>query len=166
MSFLEFCCEYKTAIDFFGAFLGPIIAITVAYIAYQQWRTNKRREQREETQAKLSVYKRIKKFLRDVDNTCTIDPNLFEKFAEAVAEADFLFPDDVRDWLADVESEVSCWLDARRNIDLFKAEHPKEVEPSWILRDKKEMEEYIDKLQDAHCQLFIQFQKHIHLIGH
>jgi hypothetical protein len=166
MSFLEFCREYKVVIDFFGALLGPIIAITVAYIAYQQWRTNKRREQREEAQAKLSVYRKAKKFLRYVDNTCKIDPNLFEKFAEAVAEADFLFPNDVRDWLADVESEASCWLNGCRDIELFRAQNPKEGEPDWIAREKKYMEEHIDKLQDAHVQLFSKFRKHIHPMGH
>lgn len=107
------------------------------------------------------MYKKAKKFLRHVDNTCTIDSNLFEDFAEAVAEADFLFPDDMRDWLADVEIEALCWLDCRRIIELLEAKHPQEEEPDRIAREKKEMEESIDKLQDAHCQLLSKFRNYI-----
>ena len=166
MSFLEICREYKVIIDFFGALLGPIIAVTVAYIAYQQWRTNKHRDQREEMQAKLSVYRKAKKFLRCVDDTCMIDPALLETFAEAVAEADFLFPDDLSEWLAEVEIEAKCWLDAHKNIDLFRSEHPTETEPDWIMREKKDMQKSIDKLQDAHCQLLSKFRDYIHPIGH
>ena len=46
-----------------------VIGMIALYIAYQQHKTNKNRELRESRKAKLDVYKKITRFLRDVDHT-------------------------------------------------------------------------------------------------
>ncbi|EHV2395441.1 hypothetical protein LG585_002166 [Vibrio parahaemolyticus] len=46
----------KQLVDIFSALLSPVIAVSVAYIAYQQWKLSAEKEKREQ---KADRYKNI-----------------------------------------------------------------------------------------------------------
>ena len=53
-------CHLKDIVATLAAVLSPLIGIAVAYVAYQQWKTNQGRERRETRAAKIAVYRRVK----------------------------------------------------------------------------------------------------------
>jgi len=85
----------RTYIDILKGLLTPLIGLIAAYIAYQQYKTNKQREIRESREGRLAVYRRVKKFLNYVDSTRDISEEFYTELAEAVAEADFLYPEEL-----------------------------------------------------------------------
>jgi hypothetical protein len=103
-------------IEIFKGFLTPVIGVIAIYIAYQQYRTNRLREQRESRKAKLDVYKKVKLFLHDVDYSGAVPKAGYEEFKDAIAEADFLFPQDITDWLSDLYSTADEWLNQKEGI--------------------------------------------------
>jgi hypothetical protein len=77
---------------------------------------------------------------------------MFEEFKEAVAEADFLFPAKLCEWLFDLEIEASCWVDGHQRVELWKAKED-DPKPEWVSKEEEYMEKKIDALQEAHCEL-------------
>lgn len=140
------------------ALATPTIGAIVAYIAYQQWKTNQRREDRESRTARLSVYRRVKAMLRHIDETREVRSDLYDQFCEASAEADFLFPEAVRNWLLNVEGRASQWLTYKQDLDSTIG-RPRDAH---IERLESDMEKVIDELQDSHCQLLDIFSRHMH----
>jgi len=149
--------EFSTFTASVSALLTPIIATAVAYIAYQQWRTNHRREERESRSSRLAVYRRVKALLRDVDNTREVRKDLYSDFCEASAEADFLFPEILREWLGEIESAGVQWLDYNEAISLAAPD----ADQASITRIERDMDRLIDSLQNAHCVLREKFEEHM-----
>lgn len=162
MDIINLSKDYKPIIELFGALLSPVIAATVAYIAYQQWRTSQRKELRESHQAKLLVYLRVKKLLRSIDSAREVRLDHYHDFTEALAEADFLFPKKIQEWLSEVDISAHCWLDARERISLWKKEG-NDPNADWIIKEEKQMDQEIDGLQDAHCELLKLFQPYMQM---
>ncbi len=84
---------------------------------------------------------------------------MFEDFLESAALADFLFDSCVQDWLYEIESEASMWLEGEE----VKAYALEENNLEWLQSDDaKRWEEWqekcIDKLQRAHCDLYKVFK--------
>ncbi|PKM43998.1 MAG: hypothetical protein CVV05_14265 [Gammaproteobacteria bacterium HGW-Gammaproteobacteria-1] len=140
-----------------SALLAPIIAIAVAFIAYQQWKTNHRREERESRSDRLAIYRRTKALLRHVDYTREIRKDLYDDFCEASAEADFLFPISLAEWLEELESSAAQWLDWHEDMSSVAAD----ADQNSIARVSRDMEKIIDSLQDAHCVLKEKFAEHM-----
>lgn len=83
--------------------LVPVIAVITTYIAYQQHKINKQREKRESKQAKLAIYRKLKNFLSHYNRQETIPKEKYDEIKDAIAEADFLFPEDILAWLDEFE---------------------------------------------------------------
>lgn len=149
--------EFSMLVSSVSALLAPIIAIAVAFIAYQQWKTNHRREERESRSARLAIYRRTKALLRHVDYTGEIRKNLYDDFCEASAEADFLFPESLAEWLEELESSAAQWLDWHEAMSSVAAD----ADQNSIARIHRDMEEIIDSLQNAHCVLKEKFAEHM-----
>jgi hypothetical protein len=83
-------------IDILSALLVPLIAIVGAYIAYQQYRTNRQRLRHETYERRLAVYKSVQRYLSEIlrDGRTTYDRAL-QFYSEASEEA-FLFDDSVQ----------------------------------------------------------------------
>ena len=150
--------------------LTPLIGLIAVYIAYQQYRTNHLRERREARAARLSVYKRVKRFLNAVDSTCEVSGEAYDELTEAIAEADFLFPDEITDWLSDLQGSADEFRNQRAAMDAHLQEYgwPKgnyeplrEHSPECYAQAEKEIQRAIDELQNAHCELKNRFEKHI-----
>lgn len=149
--------EYRPLVDLLTALLSPVLAATVAYIAYQQWKTNDKKEKRESRQEKLSIYKRVKTHMNYVNTTREVRRDLYEDFSEACAESDFIFPQELNDFLEEINRNSLWWL--TNQDDLNCVAHDADVES--IENHRREMEEYMDNLQCLHCKLREEFSKNI-----
>jgi hypothetical protein len=147
---MEWIEKIKPLIDLLNGLVSPFLAITVAYIAYQQWKTNQSREKRERREVKISIYKRVKSHLNYIDYKREIDPRLFEEFKQASAEADFVFSETVKEFLSDVESDSSQWLDFKECLDTPAPD----AEQQSIVRIELDNEKIMDNLQQKYCELF------------
>jgi hypothetical protein len=149
--------EFSLLVSSVSALLAPIIAIAVALIAYQQWKTNHRREERESRSARLSIYRRTKALLRHVDYTREIRKDLYDDFCEASAEADFLFPASLAEWLDEIESSAAQWLYCYEDVSTAADD----ADQNSISRIHLDMEKIVDSLQSAHCVVKARFAEYI-----
>ena len=147
----------KPMIDLLSALTSPFVAITVVYIAYQQWKINAAKASNEIKKEKLEIYMAVKRFLRNVDFFRQVDQKLYNEFQEATALADFLFDSDVTEWLFNVEIEASSWLDINSILNKAGDRLSKEQEE----QEQKYLDASVDKLQTAHCELFDIFKNKV-----
>jgi chromosome segregation ATPase len=152
----------KTIIGLLPSLLTPLIGLIAVYIAYQQYQTNKRREKRESRQDQLSVYKRVKKFLNSVDTTADISNDAYNELIEAIAEADFLFNDEITDWLSELQNYADEFRNCEDHLIELKMKHKmitasteklRETEPEACANIEDVQQKMIDGLQNAHCEL-------------
>ena len=151
----------------FNALLTPLIAGIAVYIAYQQYRTNLKREQRENRQAKFECYRKLKIVFNNIEWEGQVSKSDYELFGEALAEADFLFPDELTEWLSGAYSSATQWVHFNESAE----EHLKNTgqkdwemlaEESWR-KQRKEMNECVEELRDFHLELRDRFSKYISL---
>lgn len=151
---MESLSTAKQIIDIFSALLSPVIAISVGFIAYQQWKLNVDKEKRESNSNKLKIYMVVKRFLQSVDNKRVVDTKLYEELQESIALADFYFDGIVTDWLFQVDCDATSWL----NLTQINSLPNSEKLNSEYARNQEEIERLIDSLQRFHCQLFQMFK--------
>lgn len=153
--------EFKVITGIFSSLTSPIVAIVVAYIAYQQWKVNSNKEMRESNQNKLHVYLAVKRFLQSFDNTQEVDKKLYLEMQEALALGDFIFDDTLNEWLSDVDIETGCWLDVKRIINMAENELSGLELSKVIEREEPHLEKSQEKLQDFHCELLGKFKEQL-----
>jgi hypothetical protein len=158
------------SIEILLAATTSLTALIAVYIAYQQYRTNREHEYREARAARLLVYKKIKRFLAEVDGTSKISLEAYGKLNDAIAEADFLFPEEVNDWLSDIHCNAAEWLNQKEGIDQhIKKQGWSEAEAQNFIAGNTDffksatdlMEECMDDLQNAHCELKSRFDPYL-----
>jgi hypothetical protein len=131
-------CGLKEIFNAVAALLSPLIAVAVAFIAYQQWKTNRNREVRESRGAKLAVYRRVKLLLRQVLYAQMLDPKLYADFCDACAEADFLFPAELRSWLTELEDIAAQCLGVQECLNT--------AAPDIAVKEINKLEKELDAL--------------------
>lgn len=158
------------SIEILLAIITSLTALIAVYIAYQQYRTNREREKRESRESRLQVYKKIKRFLAEVDGTREISLDDYEMLKDAIAEADFLFPEKVNNWLSEIDCYAAEWFNqskwigehikiqslSRHAAEDFIANNPDIFKSATDL-----MNQCIDNLQDAHCELKSRFYPYL-----
>jgi len=149
--------DLKPLLDLLNGLVSPVLATTLAYIAYQQWKTNSRKERRESTKIDISIYGRIKSHLKYIDATREIRSDLYEGFEQACAEADFIFPKEVTKYLNRIDILSSQWL---RNNECLDCAAP-DADRASINKMEVDMEKYMNELQKLHCGLLELFERHI-----
>lgn len=90
----------RTVVDVLSAALTPMIGIATAYIAYQQWRTNKIRLDLELYDRRLAIYKAVDAFYGEIGTLGTAKYPMVFELRRATAEATFLFPREIEDHVA------------------------------------------------------------------
>lgn len=154
---MEFVKEIKPIIDLLASLISPLIAVTVAYIAYQQWRINSQKETRESQKQKLEIYMSVKRFLHHFDEHLEVNEDFYRDLQESIALADFIFDSEVTEWLFNVEADAGSWLDSNRLALAYKSENClEEMDKELEYRNKS-----TDRLQDAHGQLLDVFKNKI-----
>src|SRR5262245_23163525 len=82
-------------IELLKALLTPTIAVIAAYIALQQWRTNRQKLELDLYSHRLRIYEEVRKILSIILRDAKVSTEDLLKFRTAVSEADFLFGKDV-----------------------------------------------------------------------
>ena len=90
---LNMCVEEIIRIG--SALLTPAIAITTAYIAKQQWQTNRQKLAIDLYDRRLRIYQEVKSFLAKITREGTVPTNSLLEFYSSITEADFLFEPEV-----------------------------------------------------------------------
>ena len=153
--------ELKIITGIFSSLASPIVAIVVAYIAYQQWKVNSNKELRESNQHKLHVYFAVKRFLHSFDNTLQVDRKLYAEMQEALAIGDFIFDEQLNEWLSDIDAEAGCFLNIQEIIEFGQKELSDVEAQQLIERENPHLARSQDKLQNYHCELLSKFKCYI-----
>lgn len=151
---MEFIKSIQPIIDLLTALSSPVIAITVTYIAYQQWKINIHKASKEIQNEKLEIYMAVKRFLNHFDSYIEINQKLYEEFEEAIALAEFIFDSETNEWLSNVYLDAISWTDLNDIIKSSKEKPNQEHLQQHITHRDNSM----DKLQNAHCELFNVFK--------
>jgi hypothetical protein len=153
--------EFKIIAAIFSSLTSPVVAIGVAYIAFQQWKVNSSKELRESNQHKIHVYLAVKKLLHSFDNTLKVDLKLYEEMQEALAIGDFIFDEKLNEWLLEVDSEAGCWLNINSIIQYGQNELSIQEYSMRYGEEKIKLNISQDKMQNFHCELLNKFKDHI-----
>jgi hypothetical protein len=97
-------------IQILQALLTPAIGLFAAFIAWQQWKTNKQKLRLDKYERRMRVYEEVKKILSIVlrDAGGTTDDLL--RFRTSVSDADFLFGPEVPKYLDQIyERGLKLW---------------------------------------------------------
>lgn len=89
-------------IEIFKGLLTPLIAIVTAYIAWQQWQTNRQKLNLERYDRRLRVYEEVRKLLSMIDRDANASTNDLLKFRTSVSEADFLFRPEIPKYIDEI----------------------------------------------------------------
>ena len=95
MFFASAVSEGSSVADWLSALLTPVIAAIAVYIAYQQWRTNRRRLELDPYDRRLRIYQATIEYISAALSFHPTTEAIFG-FRRSTAEADFLFGPDIR----------------------------------------------------------------------
>jgi hypothetical protein len=124
------------------ALLTPAIGLLAAFIAWQQWETNREKLRLDKYDRRMRVYEELRKILSIVfrDDGATTDDLL--RFRTSVADADFLFGQEIPEYLDQIYTHgLKLWElnEQHRNredrpvdYDLKKAAKEKHSELKWL----------------------------------
>jgi len=159
-----------TNFEILQSILTLLIGVIAVYIAYQQYLTNQVREKRESRQGKLSVYKRVKSFLNSVDSTSEITESAYNELLDAISEADFLFEEEITDWMSDLQSYANEYQNCEYHLTQLRTKNNmitatiaqlREIEPKLCNEIESMQNQMMDNLQIAHCELKDKFTDHL-----
>lgn len=94
--------DVSQVIDVAKALLTPAIAVVTAYIAWQQWRTNRQKLALDLYDRRVSVYEQVKKILSIVMREAHATYDELLAFRSATSQADFLFGPEIPKYLDDI----------------------------------------------------------------
>lgn len=94
-------------IDIMQALLTPTIGLVAASVAWQQYRLAKQKHDIDIFDRRMQVYKRTVAFLDKCEKNVEISENEFYDWLRDVADAEFLFGQEILDLLTDIEGTSS-----------------------------------------------------------
>ena len=100
-------CQIPQWLQIAQGLLTPLIAIVTAYIAWQQWNATKLKMRIERYERRLRVYQATHRFILEVVTTTKPEITQMFGFYSETAEADFIFPPQVRKYLDEVFSHAN-----------------------------------------------------------
>ncbi len=124
--------ESQQIINFFSAFLTPLIAITMVYIAYQQWQTNKLKLRKDLYEQRLSIYKSTIELVYTVISLRYANNDQIIKYARGTSNNVFLFGDEINEYLLKINKKALRLKHASESIQRLS---------NKVDRDTKRIEE-------------------------
>ena len=82
--------------------LTPVIGLTTLYIAWQQWKANERKAVLERYERRLRIYQHVVAMLRLIVRDFKPEIHDLLKFSADIAEADFLFGEEIEKYLNEI----------------------------------------------------------------
>jgi hypothetical protein len=89
----------QVSIQLLSSFLTPLIAITAAYIAYQQYRTNKQKLKLDMYEKRFKVYLGLQALLIHILENADVSDEALKYFQISTSESVFIFDKDISDYL-------------------------------------------------------------------
>lgn len=78
-------------VEVLSAAAAPVAALIGAYVAYQQWRTNRQRLRIELYDRRVAVFRGVREQVFAIGRLGRVGPDVLPEIVKACAEADFLF---------------------------------------------------------------------------
>jgi hypothetical protein len=115
--------------------LTPVIALITVYIAWQQWKLNKQKYGLDTYERKLRIYQRVVEMLRLIMTNAKPEIQDILKFGVDTTEADFLFPDEISEYINEIYSHAAKLHAARVQIQIDSPDFRDELtqEEKWFL---------------------------------
>jgi hypothetical protein len=93
-----------------SALLTPLIAIVAAYVAYQQWQTNRMKLVLDRYDRRLRIYEEVRKTLSITMRDGGAGTDDLLKFRTSVSEADFLFGPEIVTYIDEIYTRgLNLW---------------------------------------------------------
>ncbi len=124
--------EFQQFLDLSSALLTPVIALSMLYIAYQQWQINKINLRKELYDERLSIYESTIELIYTVQSLGYANNDHIIKFNRSTSNSVFLFGEDTTDYLKQVNNKA------------LRLKHSNEA----IQRLSKNVEKNVKKLDD------------------
>jgi hypothetical protein len=144
---------------YFQAFLTPVVAVVAVYIAWQQYKTNRLKIRSDLFERRLKVFLKVRSVLSSVIPEGRANKEEFLKFRTAVAEAYFIFGQEIEDYLDEVyrhgialatADEMSRTPREQRSddYDVKQVAADKDAELGWLMAQlpvvKAKLKKYLD----------------------
>ena len=109
--------EWDIIIKVLQGFLTPIIGVAVVYVAWQQYKTNRKKFRLDLYDRKLKVFEGLTTLLQHIVRQNTATGVQVQQYKMATLEAVFLFNEDIVNYLNEVKSKVHKLQSANKIID-------------------------------------------------
>jgi hypothetical protein len=142
-----------------GALLTPLIAVVAAYIAWQQWKTNRQKLVMDRYDRRLRIYEEVRKILSIILRDAKASTDDLLKFRTSVSEADFLFGPEIMAYIDEIYKHgLSLWRwnqeyrdytqEKRGGYDHAKVVDEMHKELTWLTEQfepaKEKFKKYLD----------------------
>jgi len=119
--------------------LTPLIAIITTYIAWQQWQATKLKMNLERYERRLKIYQETHKFISEVITDLKPELPQMYGFYSATAEADFICPPQIREYLDEIFSRALKLRSANVQYKDYTQEIPSGYDHNKICKDKEDL---------------------------
>jgi hypothetical protein len=144
-------------VEVFSALLTPVIAGITVYIARQQWKTNHKQWETNHNKLKLDLYERrlkiyeeVWKFISLIIRDGNVTTKELQEFYSATMEADFLFGDEIREYINEIYKhgiDLRLWSIKIKDQNNDEAADKENQELIWFYQQlepaKKRFKEYL-----------------------
>lgn len=149
-------------IEISKALLTPVIAIVVAYIAWQQLKTNQQRLKLERYDRRLRVYEEVRKILSIIVRDAKVSLDDLFKFHTSVSEADFLFGPEIPEYIDEIFKRGVSLRRWNKEYRDFKQEVPEGYDHKKVVDEMhKELTWLTEQFEPAKQK----FRKYLNLSG-
>jgi hypothetical protein len=123
-------------VKLFSAFLTPVIAMIVAYIAWQQWRTNRQKLILDRYDRRLRIYEEVRKILSIIMRDATASAEDLLRFRTSVSEADFLFGPEVMQYIDEIYKRgLNLWRRSTEYKEHLRQEKPEGYDHDEVVEE-------------------------------
>jgi|GEM_PF-1683572 len=141
-----------------------VIAIITAYIAYQQYQTNKYKLRLDLFEKRFAVFQSIENLFKQVAINGTVDQEKLAEFRSGISYAPFLFPKEIVGYISTVEDKaiklyVTCKrIDSLSTSDIEEKifenldEIPKEMSNYLKATKRQKIDSYTSRTKEKDCK--------------
>jgi chlorite dismutase len=132
------------------ALTTPLIAAIVAYVAWQQLKTAERKLHADRYDRRFRVYQEVMTFVGLVMTNARVEVNDLYRLATSTADADFLFPSEIRRYIDEVHSRGVTLRRTNTEYRDYTQPHPPGYDHQRTVEEQhRELEWFTKQMTDA-----------------